>query len=81
MSRSDRRDAQAETRTIKRRLYEQFGVDEYWVIDPELDTIKVYRRTANRYERTAELTVENHDVLTTPLLPELRAAARQIFED
>src|SRR5216684_5153336 len=43
--------------TIKRRLYDWFGVAEYWVIDPELDTIKVYRRVAGRYERTAELSL------------------------
>ena len=67
--------------TIKRRLYERFGVDEYWVIDPELDTIKLYRRTNNQYERVAELTLENGDVLTTPLLPGLELPLAKIFED
>jgi len=67
--------------TNKRHLYERFGVDEYWVIDPELDTIKVYRRTNDRYERVAELTLENGDVLTTPLLPGLELPLAKIFED
>ena len=67
--------------TIKRRLYERFGVAEYWVIDPELDVIKVYRRTGERYERTAELSLEAGDVLTTPLLPGLDLPLAKIFEE
>jgi Uma2 family endonuclease len=53
----------------------------YWVIDPELDTIKVYRRVDERYVRTAKLSLENGDVLTTPLLPGLELPLSKIFED
>jgi len=67
--------------TIKRRLYERVGVDEYWIVDPELDSIDVYRLTNGRYERTAQLTLENGDVLTTPLLPGLSLALSIVFED
>jgi Uma2 family endonuclease len=67
--------------TIKRRLYERFGVAEYWVIDPELDAIKIYRRTGDRYERAAELTLEAGDTLTSPLLPDLILPLSKIFEE
>lgn len=67
--------------TIKRRLYERFGVLEYWVVDPEIDTIKVFRRIDDRYRRVAELLLENDDVLTTPLLPNLELRLTKIFED
>lgn len=66
--------------TIKRRLYERFAIHEYWVIDPELDTIKVYRRVDERYVRAAELFLENGDLLTTPLLPGLEMPLSKIFE-
>ena len=67
--------------TVKRRLYEQFGVEEYWIVDPELDTIEVYRSVEGRYERTSQLTLECGDVLTTPLLEGLELPLLKIFED
>lgn len=67
--------------TIKKRLYEKNDVEEYWVIDPELDVVKVYRRVGGRYERTAELTLEKNDVLTTPLLPGLELPLSRVFEN
>jgi Uma2 family endonuclease len=67
--------------TIKRRLYERFGVTEYWVIDPDLDAIKVYRLGAAGYERAAELFLERNDVLTSPLLPGLEIRLADVFEE
>ena len=55
-------------------------MDEYWVIDPFLDTIAIYRRAAEGYERAAELTLEGGDTLSTPLLPGFAAALAKIFE-
>ena len=64
---------------IKRKLYERFGVQEYWIIDPEIETIKVYRMTAQGYHRTAELSREADDTLSTPLLQDLTLALKNIF--
>lgn len=65
--------------TIKRRLYEKCGVDEYWVLDPEIDVIRVYCRARGTFERPAELSREADDLLTTPLLPGLEMRLGRIF--
>jgi Uma2 family endonuclease len=64
---------------IKRRLYERFRVHEYWVVDPELDAIKIYRVAGEAFVRVAELSVENGDTLTTPLLPEFAVSLADVF--
>lgn len=64
---------------IKRKLYERHGVLEYWIVDPELETVKVYRKTDKGYTRAAELSREANDTLTTPLLPDFQILLNEIF--
>jgi Uma2 family endonuclease len=65
--------------TIKRRLYERSGVSEYWVVDPDLDLVRIYRRSGESFSRAIELSREADDVLMTLLLPELEIPLTGIF--
>jgi Uma2 family endonuclease len=67
--------------TIKRRLYERAGVSEYWLVDPEVDAIRIYRRQNDRFARPLELSRAAGDVLTTPLLSGLEMPLAGIFKD
>ena len=66
--------------TIKRHLYERSGVSEYWVVDPDLDLVRVYRREAEGFGRAIERSVDAGDILTTPLLPGLALSLARIFK-
>jgi Uma2 family endonuclease len=67
--------------TIKRRLYERSNVLEYWVVDPDIDVIRVYRRDGDRFARPIELSREAGDVLTTAILPGLEIALSDVFKN
>ncbi|HKE85770.1 MAG TPA: Uma2 family endonuclease [Vicinamibacterales bacterium] len=66
---------------IKRRLYERMGVSEYWIVDPEVDRVRVYRRDGETFARGHELSREHGDVLTTQLLPGLEMPLARIFRE
>jgi Uma2 family endonuclease len=65
--------------TIKKRLYERVGVDEYWVFDPELDVVRVYRRDNGKFARPMELSAEVGDTLATALLSGLELPLVRVF--
>ena len=72
---SRKRDAQT-----KRRLFERTGVREYWLVDPELDVVQVFRPSPEgKLTRVAELSSEGDDTLTTPLLPGCAIGLRELF--
>jgi Uma2 family endonuclease len=67
---------------LKRRLFEKMGVREYWILDPEIDTVQVFRQTSDgKYERAAELAAEDGDALTSPLLPGFSLALPDLFRE
>jgi Uma2 family endonuclease len=67
--------------TIKRRLYERSGVSEYWVVDPDLDVVRVYRNRDGRFDRPLELRADAGDVLTSPHLDGLEMPVGRIFAE
>ena len=64
--------------TVKRALYERSDVQEYWIVDPVRDGVKVFRRTAGEFVCAAELQAEE-DTLTTPLLPGFSVTLTDLF--
>lgn len=63
---------------IKRRLYDEYGVIEYWLADPELKIIEIYRRdTENRLIKTGEH--EDSGTFTSPLFPGLQINLSELW--
>jgi len=65
---------------LKRRVYDRFGVQEYWIVDPDREAIHVHRRDAGGALRhVADLARGAADTLTTPLLPGFACALHSLF--
>lgn len=65
-------------RTTKLKLYARFGVEEYWIIDPESPSAEIYRRAKATLDLTAKLDAK--DSLTSPLFPGFSLALPKLVE-
>jgi Uma2 family endonuclease len=61
----------------KLRIYERFGVKEYWIVDPEADAVRIQRRQGEGFALVNELSAK--DVLTSPLFPGLTIDLATLF--
>jgi Uma2 family endonuclease len=61
----------------KMRIYSQFGVQEYWIVDPEKQAIDLYARAGNELKLTRQFA--SHETFQSPLLVGFRLAVSAIF--
>lgn len=70
----------ARDETLKHRLYERGGVQEYWIVDPVVDSVIVHRLDGGKFGH-AVLRKASGDVLSSPLMPGLAIPLARIFKD
>ena len=64
-------------RTLKRALYAQYGVQEYWLVDPDTRTVTVLLLDAGAFAEVA--CYGAGQTLTSPTLPGFTASLDDIF--
>ncbi len=65
---------------IKRKLFEEKGIREYWIVDPKGLRVTVFRRGDNgQFPRLVELSTGQASYLETPLLPGLALSIDDLF--
>lgn len=64
-------------REFKLKLYSIHGVQEYWIVNWQLQTVEVYRREAARLHIVSTLML--NDQLTSPLLPKFQLPIASVF--
>jgi len=71
-SANERRD-----REVKRKLYSRRGAEEYWIVNWQERRLEIYRR--EEAVLTLNATLNENDVLQSPLLPGFSCRVSQIF--
>ncbi len=62
----------------KYRIYEKYGVKEYWIVDPEEQSVEIYQLTDGMF-RLAERQVNDGEIASR-LLPELAVPLAILFK-
>ena len=73
-SENERRD-----REVKLKLYSRRNAQEYWIVNWRLRTLEVYQR--ENAVLVLVKTLNENDILESPLLPSFRCEISQFFQD
>jgi len=65
-------------RIFKKRIYEKFGVKEYWILDPILETVEIWSSTKNKYQLLINATKD--DTIESRVIAGLRLALVTVFD-
>lgn len=65
--------------TVKRDLYEEAGVREYWLVDPDERGVRIWRAEKQTFAAPLDLLALAEDDLESPLLPGFSLPLTQIF--
>jgi Uma2 family endonuclease len=66
-------------RQVKRKLYSQYGVLEYWIADWSDESLEIYRRSSPTDLLELQITLAAGDELTSPLLPGFVVGVDRLF--
>ena len=65
-------------RVVKKQVYEQFGVQEYWIVDPLDELVEIYSLDNSRYNLLSAAST-NEGALVSNLLPGLVIDVNVLF--
>jgi len=71
--------SEAVDRTRKLQLYARAGVNEYWIVDPDAETVEVHVSAGAAF--TPAVRFARGDTLCSPLLPDLELPINEIFAE
>jgi Uma2 family endonuclease len=64
-------------REVRLKLYSRYTVQEYWIINWQLITLKIYRRAEAQLQMVGTLLID--DTLSSPLLPGFNTSIAEFF--
>ena len=64
---------------VKKDLFDRGRVREYWIVDPEANTVAIHRRNAEGSLSRVQSLPEDANAVTTPLLPGFSLSLEKLF--